>query len=73
MALFGTRWNLRRHFEVDRAAIAYTALVSLVAEDKLPAKTAKEAAKKYKINIDASNPLGVWCLFANLIEKFIIF
>ncbi len=54
-----TRWNLRRHFEVDRAAIAYTALVSLFAEGKLPAKTAKEAAKKYKINIDAPNPLGV--------------
>ncbi len=54
-----TRWNLRRHFEVDRAAIAYTALVSLVAEGKLPAKTAKEAAKKYKMNIDAQSPLGV--------------
>ncbi len=54
-----TRWNLRCHFEVDRATIAYTALVSLVAEGKLPARTTKEAAKKYKINIDAPNPLGV--------------
>ncbi len=54
-----TRWNSRRHFEVDRAAIAYTALVSLVAEGKLPAKTAKEASKKYKMNIDAQSPLGV--------------
>ncbi len=58
MVLFGCGWNLRRHFEVDRA-IAYIALVSLVADGKLPAKTTKEAAKKYKINIDVPNPLGV--------------
>ncbi len=44
-----TCWNLRRYFEVNRAAIAYTAIVSLVADGKLPAKTTKKAAKNIRL------------------------
>ena len=54
-----TRWNLRRHFEVDRHAIAHAALSALVADGKLPGTVAAEAMKKYNINADAPNPLGV--------------
>ena len=54
-----TRWNLRRHFEVDRFAIAHAALSALAADGKLPAKAAQQALKKYNINPEAPNPLGV--------------
>ena len=54
-----TRWNLRRHFEVDRHAIAHAALSALAADGKLPAKAAADAIKKYKINPDAPNPIGI--------------
>ena len=54
-----TRWNLRRHFEVDRFAVVAAALSALSADGKLPAKTAKDAVKKYNINPDAPNPLAV--------------
>ena len=53
-----TRANLRRHFEVDRYAIAYAALSALVSDKQLPAKVAMQAAKKYKINLEAANPIG---------------
>jgi pyruvate dehydrogenase E1 component len=52
-----TRANLRRHFEVDAAAIAQAALSSLAAEGALPATAAKAAIKKYAINPAAQNPL----------------
>ena len=54
-----TRQNLRRHFEVDRHHIAYVAIAALVADKKLDTKTAKAALKKYNINPDAANPLGL--------------
>ncbi|MGI9296850.1 MAG: hypothetical protein ACR2QC_03005 [Gammaproteobacteria bacterium] len=37
----------------------HSALTALVADGKLLAKTASAAAKKYKINPNAPNPLGV--------------
>lgn len=54
-----TRWNLRRHFEVDRHAIAYAALSALAVEGKIPATAAAKAAKKYDINLEAPNPISV--------------
>lgn len=54
-----TRQNLRRHFEVDCHHIAYAAIAALVGDKKLDAKTAKEALKKYQINPEAENPLGL--------------
>ena len=54
-----TRQNLRRHFEVDCHHIAYAAIAALVGDKKLDAKTAKAALKKYKINSEAENPLGL--------------
>ncbi|MCH9705782.1 MAG: pyruvate dehydrogenase (acetyl-transferring), homodimeric type [Proteobacteria bacterium] len=55
-----TRWNLRRHFEVDSYHIAYAAIAAL-AEDKkcskVTGKTATAAIKKYKIDSDRKNPL----------------
>jgi pyruvate dehydrogenase E1 component len=54
-----TRWNLRRHFEVDRYYIAYAALVALAADGKVSTKLPTQAMKKYKLSADAPNPLGV--------------
>ena len=54
-----TRWNLRRHFEVDRHAIVYATLSALAMEGKIPASVAAQAAKKYDINLEAPNPILV--------------
>ena len=54
-----TRWNLRRHFEVDRYHIAWTALSALAAEGKINAKVVAQAMKKYEIDAEAPNPLGM--------------
>ena len=55
-----TRWNLRRHFEVDSHHIAVAAIAAL-AEDKaypkITAKTAAAAIKKYGIDGERGNPL----------------
>lgn len=50
-----TREALRRHFEVDRFHIAYTAIAALVREGRLDAKVALDAKKKYQIK-DCPNP-----------------
>lgn len=52
-----TRWNLRRHFEVDRHAIAHASLHALAADGKIPAKVPAAALKKYDVRTDAPNPL----------------
>ena len=54
-----TRWNLRRHFEVDRYAVAYMALSALAAEGKIADKQLQAAIKKYHISTDAPNPLDI--------------
>ncbi len=44
-----TRWNLRRHFEVDRVAIAYTILVPLVQRVNYPLKLQKKWRKNIRL------------------------
>ena len=51
------RSALRRHFEIDRHYVAYTALKALVDEGQLDKKVLKEAIKKYAIEVDKTNPL----------------
>lgn len=52
-----TRARLRHFFEVDRFHIAYTAIAALARQGKLPDKTVKAAAKKYRIDPAKPNPL----------------
>ena len=52
-----TRKALRRHFEVDRYHVALAALHALAAEKSIPAKTVKEAMRKYQIDPEKPNPL----------------
>ena len=52
-----TRWNLRRHFEVDARHIAYTAISALVSSGAAEAAVAQTAAKKYDIDATRPNPL----------------
>lgn len=54
-----TREHLRQHFEVDANFIAYTAISALVNDNKLPAKTASDAMKKYKIDPNKPNPANI--------------
>ncbi len=54
-----TRPKLRRHFEVDRHHIALAALSALSQEGKTQPATVTAALKKYKINPEAANPLGL--------------
>ena len=55
-----TRWNLRRHFEVDSQHIAVAALAELVKDSTckaVTAKTVQQAIKKYGIDSERDNPL----------------
>jgi len=54
-----TRKNLRRFFEVDRNYVAVAALKALADEGEVPAAKAAEAIKKYGVDTDKANPLGV--------------
>lgn len=52
-----TRKALRYFFEVDAQFVAYTAVVALVKDGRLPASSIKEARKKYGIKPDKINPM----------------
>ena len=52
-----TRWNLRRHFEVDRNYIAHAAVAALAADGKLQAKDVARAIEVFGIRADKPNPL----------------
>jgi pyruvate dehydrogenase E1 component len=54
-----TRAQLRHFFEVDRHYIAVTALYALAQEGTIPMKQVTAAMKKYKIDPDKPNPIGV--------------
>jgi len=54
-----TRKNLRRFFEVDRNYVAVAALKALADEGDVPAAKVAEAIKKYGVDVDKANPLGV--------------
>ena len=51
-----SRANLRRHFEVDAAHIAYASLYELYREGSVDAKTLAKAAKDLGIDADKANP-----------------
>ena len=52
-----TRFELRKHFEVDRFQIAVAALKALADEGSLPAVKVAEAIKQYGINAEKLNPI----------------
>ncbi|WP_218354075.1 pyruvate dehydrogenase (acetyl-transferring), homodimeric type [Alteromonas lipotrueiana] len=52
-----SRANLRRHFEVDAAYVAYAALYELYKAGDLEAKTLSKAMKDLNIDSDKVNPL----------------
>jgi pyruvate dehydrogenase E1 component len=52
-----TRKALRRHFEVDRHHVVVATLKALTEEGTIPAKTVKEAIKKYGLDPEKPNPL----------------
>ena len=52
-----SRENLREHFEVNAAFIAYTTLFSLYEEGKIKTNVLSEAIKKFGINTEKINPL----------------
>lgn len=52
-----TRWNLRRHFEVDAEHIAFAALSTLHSQKAVDAKTIATATKKFNINPTRPNPI----------------
>ncbi len=54
-----TRANLRHFFEVDRYYIAVAALYALAQAGTIPKKQVTEALKKYKIDPNKPNPVGV--------------
>ena len=54
-----TRKALRRHFEVDRHYVAVVSLTALADAGTLPAKTVKDAIKKYGLDPEKPNPLYV--------------
>ncbi len=54
-----TRKALRQHFEVNRYYVTVAALKALADEGSLPAKTVKDAIKKYGIDPEKPNPLFV--------------
>ena len=54
-----TRWDLRRHFEVDRYYIAYNALSALAAEGKVTSDTLVRALEKYRIDADKSASIDI--------------
>ena len=52
-----TRFELRKHFEVDRFQIAVAALKALADDGSLPAVKVAEAIKQYGINAEKLNPI----------------
>ena len=54
-----TRANLCRHFELDRHYIAHAAIAALAKEGKMTAKDVSRAIKRYKIDVEKANPVGV--------------
>ena len=54
-----TRAHLRHFFEVDRYYIAVTALYALAQEKTIPFKQVTEALKKYNIDPEKLNPVGM--------------
>jgi len=52
-----TRFELRKHFEVDRFHIVVASLKALVDEGTLPAAKVKDAIKKYGIDAEKLNPI----------------
>lgn len=52
-----TREQLRYFFEVDAQYIAYTAIVALVHQEKLPYSILKDAMQRYQINPDKADPV----------------
>ncbi|CAG4884590.1 pyruvate dehydrogenase, decarboxylase component E1, thiamin-binding [Georgfuchsia toluolica] len=54
-----TREKLRHFFEVDRYWITLAALKALVEEGALKSQVVKEAIKKYGLNAEKPNPVGV--------------
>ena len=52
-----TREKLRKHFEVDSFSIAYTAIYSLFAANKLSLDQLKKAYKMYKVDADKTYSL----------------
>ena len=54
-----SRENLRRFFEVNRYYIAVAALKALADDGELKANVVAEAIKKYKINPEKPNPVGI--------------
>ena len=54
-----TRKNLRRFFEVDRNYVAVAALKALADEGDIPAAKVAEAIKKYGVDTDKADPLGL--------------
>jgi pyruvate dehydrogenase E1 component len=53
------RQALREHFEVDRHHIAVAALKALVDDGQLDGETVAEAIKRYRIDADKPNPVGL--------------
>jgi pyruvate dehydrogenase E1 component len=53
------RQALRGHFEVDRHHVAVAALKALADEGKLDGDTVAEAIKRYRIDPDKPNPIGL--------------
>lgn len=54
-----TRAKLRHFFEVDRYYIAVAALYALAEEGAIPKKQVTEALKKYNIDPNKPNPVGI--------------
>ena len=54
-----TRKNLRRFFEVDRNYVAVAAMKALADEGAVPAAKVAEAIKKYGVDTDKADPLGL--------------
>ncbi len=52
-----TRWNLRRHFEVDRNYIAHAAVAALAQDGKLTSKDVAKAISVFGIDVAKGNPL----------------
>ncbi|MDP7463093.1 MAG: pyruvate dehydrogenase (acetyl-transferring), homodimeric type, partial [SAR324 cluster bacterium] len=52
-----TRKALRWHFEVDRHYVTVVALKALAEDGTIPAKTVKDAIKKYGLDPEKPNPL----------------
>jgi pyruvate dehydrogenase E1 component len=54
-----TRASLRRHFEVNRYYIVVAALKALADEGALPVAKVSKAIRKYELDPEKPNPVGV--------------